>query len=84
MSYYNLSCILDKKNYKKIVFSSNQINKKETEVKVVSENNYTYISNSLSDYLSRFKEQIKLSSETWDTIKKYTNSLSQLNDILYI
>ena len=82
MSYYNLSCILDKKTYKKIVFSSNQINKKETEVKLVPENNYTYISNSLSDYLSRFKEQIKLSSETWDTIKKYTNPYEFIHTII--
>jgi 23S rRNA U2552 (ribose-2'-O)-methylase RlmE/FtsJ len=82
MSYYNLSCIQDKKNYKKIVFSSNQVNKKETEVKVVPENNYTYISNSLSDYLSRFKEQIKLSSETWDTIKKYTNPYEFIHTII--
>ena len=32
-----------------------------------------YISNSLSDYLSKFKKQIEVSSDSWDNIKKYTN-----------
>lgn len=67
MSYYNLSCILDKKIIK-IFFSPNEpITTEEKEI--LSETTSTYISNSLFDFLSRFKEQIELSAEAWDTIK---------------
>jgi 23S rRNA U2552 (ribose-2'-O)-methylase RlmE/FtsJ len=81
MSYYNLSCILDKKNYKKIFFSPNEpITTEEKEI--LSETTSTYISNSLFDFLSRFKEQIELSSEAWDTIKKYTNPYEFIHTII--
>ena len=81
MSYYNLSCILDKKNYKKIFFSPNEIITTE-EKEILSETTSTYISNSLFDFLSRFKEQIELSSEAWDTIKKYTNPYEFIHTII--
>lgn len=42
----------------------------------------TYISNSLFDFLSRFKEQIELSAEAWDTIKKYTNPYEFIHTII--
>ena len=81
MSYYNLSCILDKKNYKKIFFSPNEpITTEEKEI--LSETTSTYISNSLFDFLSRFKEQIELSAEAWDTIKKYTNPYEFIHTII--
>jgi len=44
--------------------------------------NTTYISNSLFDFLSRFKEQIELSAEAWDTIKKYTNPYEFIHTII--
>jgi 23S rRNA U2552 (ribose-2'-O)-methylase RlmE/FtsJ len=77
MSYYNLSCILDKKNYKKICFSSNETYSQE-QSGVIN----TYISNSLFYFLSRFKEQIELSAEAWDTIKKYTNPYEFIHTII--
>jgi len=89
MSYHNLSCILDKKNYKKIFFSPNEKTKteekekeKEKEKEILSETTSTYISNSLFDFLSRFKEQIELSAEAWDTIKKYTNPYEFIHTII--
>jgi hypothetical protein len=81
MSYYNLSCILDKKKYKKICFSPNETISTE-EKEILSETTSTYISNSLFDFLSRFKEQIELSAEAWDTIKKYTNPYEFIHTII--
>jgi 23S rRNA U2552 (ribose-2'-O)-methylase RlmE/FtsJ len=72
MSYYNLSCFLDKETYKKIFFSPHETHNLDGN-EIPSETTYTYISNSLFDFLSRFKKQIELSAEAWDTIKKYTN-----------
>ena len=43
MSYYNLSCILDKKKYKKIFFSPNETISTE-EKEILSETTSTYIS----------------------------------------
>ena len=34
------------------------------------------------DFLSRFKEQIELSAEAWDTIKKYTNPYEFIHTII--
>ena len=86
MSYYNLSCILDKKNYKRIFFSSNETSKQEKETYSLEipsvTNTNTYISNSLFDFLSRFKEQIELSAEAWDMIKKYTNPYEFIHTII--
>ena len=65
--YYNLSCIFDKETYKKIFFSPHETHKLEENENgsgsgngIPSETNYTYISNSLFDFLSRFKKQIEL------------------------
>jgi len=87
MSYYNLSCFLDKETYKKILFSRDDTPKMEenengNEKGISSETNYTYISNSLFDFLSRFKKQIELSAEAWDTIKKYTNPYEFIHTII--
>jgi 23S rRNA U2552 (ribose-2'-O)-methylase RlmE/FtsJ len=84
MSYYNLSCVLNKKNYKNIFFSPSELNKQENETHTFSPPLIvnTYISNSLFDFLSRFKEQIELSAEAWDTIKKYTNPYEFIHTII--
>ena len=89
MSYYNLSCIFDKETYKKIFFSPHETHKLEENENgsgsgngIPSETNYTYISNSLFDFLSRFKKQIELSAEAWDTIKKYTNPYEFIHTII--
>ena len=49
---------------------------------IPSETTYTYISNSLFDFLSRFKKQIELSAEAWDTIKKYTNPYEFIHTLI--
>ena len=89
MSYYNLSCILDKKNYKRIFFSSYEDIKEDSQTpppslppSLLPTLTNTYISNSLFDFLSRFKEQIELSAEAWDTIKKYTNPYEFIHTII--
>jgi 23S rRNA U2552 (ribose-2'-O)-methylase RlmE/FtsJ len=84
MSYYNLSSVSDSKIYKKISFSLHETNKKELETQPHAEISptTTYISNSLFDFLSRFKEQIELSAEAWDTIKKYTNPYEFIHTII--
>jgi 23S rRNA U2552 (ribose-2'-O)-methylase RlmE/FtsJ len=92
MSYYNLSSVLDSKLYKKISFSLHTTNKKDLELETQTNETLpitscecvttTYISNSLFDFLSRFKEQIELSAEAWDTIKKYTNPYEFIHTII--
>jgi hypothetical protein len=81
MSYYNLSCFLDKETYKKIFFSPHETPNLDGN-EIPSETTYTYISNSLFDFLSRFKKQIELSAEAWDTIKKYTNPYEFIHTII--
>ena len=90
MSYYNLSSVTDSQIYKKVYFSLYETNKKnynpepeqeqepEQEPPPTTLPEYvttTYISNSLFDFLSRFKQQIELSAEAWDTIKKIYKSI---------
>ena len=86
MSYYNLSSVPDSKIYKKISFLLHETNKKELETETQTQSEIslttTYISNSLFDFLSRFKEQIELSAEAWDTIKKYTNPYEFIHTII--
>ena len=97
MSYYNLSSVTDSQIYKKVYFSLYETNKKnynpepeqeqepEQEPPPTTLPEYvttTYISNSLFDFLSRFKQQIELSAEAWDTIKKYTNPYEFIHTII--
>jgi hypothetical protein len=41
-----------------------------------------YISYSLCDYLSKFKQQIEVSSDAWDNIKKYTNPYEFIHTLI--
>ena len=41
-----------------------------------------YISNSLFEYLSKFKKQIEVSSDAWDNIKKYTNPYEFIHTLI--
>ena len=71
MSYYNLISNKNIEIYKSIVFSIDS-----------STQPTCYISYSLCDYLSKFKKQIEISSESWDNIKKYTNPYEFIHTLI--
>jgi len=71
MSYYNLISNKNLEIYKSIFFSIDS-----------STQPSCYISYSLCDYLSKFKKQIEVSSESWDNIKKYTNPYEFIHTLI--
>lgn len=71
MSYYNLISIKNSEIYNSISFSFDS-----------QKHSSCYISNSLSDYLSKFKKQIEVSSDSWDNIKKYTNPYEFIHTLI--
>ena len=74
MSYYNLIPIRNTEIHNSILFS----NHTDT-----SPTRYmSYISNSLCEYLSKFKKQIEVSSDAWDNIKKYTNPYEFIHTLI--
>lgn len=71
MSYYNLIPIRNTEIHNSIQFSihTNTLSTR-------------YISNSLCEYLSKFKKQIEVSSDAWDNIKKYTNPYEFIHTLI--
>lgn len=79
MSYYNLISIKKPDIHKSISFS--------TDIKTLlpqssAQESSCYISYSLCDYLSKFKQQIEVSSDAWDNIKKYTNPYEFIHTLI--
>ena len=77
MSYYNLISIKKPDIHNSISFS--------TEIKTSlsqTQASSCYISYSLCDYLSKFKQQIEVSSDAWDNIKKYTNPYEFIHTLI--
>ena len=68
MSYYNLISIKNLEIHKSLSFSFETQKLIPHSPSIVSPS--CYISYSLCDYLSKFKQQIEVSSDTWDNIKK--------------
>ena len=71
MSYYNLISNKNLEIYNSIHFCIDSDTQPQC-----------YISYSLSDYLSKFKKQIEVSSESWDNIKKYTNPYEFIHTLI--
>jgi len=84
MSYYILTSGINLKIHKNISFSfesSNEdINANTTLSPIYPKN--SYISHSLFDFLSKFKKQIEISSDAWDSIKKFTNPYEFIHTII--
>jgi 23S rRNA U2552 (ribose-2'-O)-methylase RlmE/FtsJ len=77
MSYYILTSVQNSKIYENISFLLSNNNSEENNNVVES-----YVSHSLFDFLSKFKKQIEVSSESWDNIKKYTNPYEFIHTII--
>ena len=75
MSYYNLISIKNPEIHKTISFSFEMQTSSQT-------SSSCYISYSLCDYLSKFKQQIEVSSDAWDNIKKYTNPYEFIHTLI--
>ena len=80
MSYYNLISIKNPEIHTTVSFSF------ETQT-ILPQSSPTlssscYISFSLCDYLSKFKQQIEVSSDAWDNIKKYTNPYEFIHTLI--
>ena len=71
MSYYNLISIKNLEIYNSIIFSTD-----------INTSQPCYISYSLCEYLSKFKKQIEVSSDSWDSIKKYTNPYEFIHTLI--
>ena len=71
MSYYNLISIKNLEIYNSIIFSTD-----------INTSQPCYISYSLCEYLSKFKKQIEVSSDSWDNIKKYTNPYEFIHTLI--
>jgi 23S rRNA U2552 (ribose-2'-O)-methylase RlmE/FtsJ len=76
MSYYILTSVQNSKIYENISFFLSNNNSEE------DNNVESYVSHSLFDFLSKFKKQIEVSSESWDNIKKYTNPYEFIHTII--
>jgi 23S rRNA U2552 (ribose-2'-O)-methylase RlmE/FtsJ len=76
MSYYILTSVQNSKIYENITFLLSNNNSEE------DNNVESYVSHSLFDFLSKFKKQIEVSSESWDNIKKYTNPYEFIHTII--
>ena len=76
MSYYILTSVQNFKIHENINFLLSN-NNSEEDNKAES-----YVSHSLFDFLSKFKKQIEVSSESWDSIKKYTNPYEFIHTII--
>ena len=76
MSYYILTSVQNLKVHENISFLLSTQNS-EDDNKVDS-----YVSHSLFDFLSKFKKQIEVSAESWDSIKKYTNPYEFIHTII--
>ena len=96
MSYYILTSGINLKQHKNISFllepdndiidNTNNTDNKEnifpsTPVTTVN-TNASYISHSLLDFLSKFKKQIEISDDAWDSIKKFTNPYEFIHTII--
>ena len=84
MSYYILTSGINLKINKNISFSfesSNEDNNAITTLSTIYPKN-SYISHSLFDFLSKFKKQIEISSDAWDSIKKFTNPYEFIHTII--
>jgi 23S rRNA U2552 (ribose-2'-O)-methylase RlmE/FtsJ len=96
MSYYILTSGINLKQHKNISFllepdndiidNTNNADNKEnifpsTPVTTVN-TNASYISHSLFDFLSKFKKQIEISADAWDSIKKFTNPYEFIHTII--
>lgn len=71
MSYYNLISIKNTEIHDSISFFID-----------TGTTSPCYISNSLCEYLSKFKKQIEVSSDAWDNIKKYTNPYEFIHTLI--
>ena len=71
MSYYNLISTKNLEIYNSIIFSTD-----------INTSQPCYISYSLCEYLSKFKKQIEVSSDSWDNIKKYTNPYEFIHTLI--
>ena len=71
MSYYNLIPIRNTEIHNSLLFSNH-----------TDTTPPRYISNSLCEYLSKFKKQIEVSSDAWDNIKKYTNPYEFIHTLI--
>ena len=80
MSYYNLISIKNHEIHKSLSFSFETQKLIPHSPSIVSPS--CYISYSLCDYLSKFKQQIEVSSDTWDNIKKYTNPYEFIHTLI--
>ena len=87
MSYYILTSGINLKIHKNISFSfeslkeDNNANNANTTVSPIYPKN-SYISHSLFDFLSKFKKQIEISADAWDSIKKFTNPYEFIHTII--
>jgi 23S rRNA U2552 (ribose-2'-O)-methylase RlmE/FtsJ len=87
MSYYILTSGINFKIHKNIFlsFESSNENSENNEVTSYNKNSYishSYISHSLFDFLSKFKKQIEISADAWDSIKKFTNPYEFIHTII--
>ena len=76
MSYYILTSVQNLKIHRSINFLLSNNNSEE------DNKEESYVSHSLFDFLSKFKKQIEVSSESWDSIKKYTNPYEFIHTII--
>ena len=79
MSYYILTSGINLKIHKNISFSFESSNENTT---IIPYPKNSYISHSLFDFLSKFKKQIEISSDAWDSIKKFTNPYEFIHTII--
>ena len=85
MSYYNLISIKNPDIHKLVSFTSETqtlLSQSSAPAPSSSPASSCYISYSLCDYLSKFKQQIEVSSDAWDNIKKYTNPYEFIHTLI--
>jgi 23S rRNA U2552 (ribose-2'-O)-methylase RlmE/FtsJ len=82
MSYYILTSGINFKIHKNIFLSFESSNENSENNEVTSYNKNSYISHSLFDFLSKFKKQIEISADAWDSIKKFTNPYEFIHTII--
>ena len=89
MSYYNLISTKNLEIHNNICFLNDKPRETVETLSIdaslltpASLTSSCYISYSLCEYLSKFKKQIEVSLEAWDSIKKYTNPYEFIHTII--
>jgi len=89
MSYYNLISIKNPNIHNSVSFTTEtqtllpHSSAPESSAPASSSTSSScYISYSLCDYLSKFKQQIEVSLDAWDNIKKYTNPYEFIHTLI--